>query len=442
MSKIKIEFNPWERSKMQLKNASDKLKIDPLFFETLLSPERIVEVSLPMKMDNGKIQVFTGYRIGHSNILGPYKGGIRYHPKVDMDEVKALAFWMTIKNAVVDVPFGGAKGGITVDPKKLSEKELEQLTRIFTRKLIDIIGYQKDVPAPDVNTNSKIMGWMVDEYIKYQKSNTKNTYTEGEMLGVVTGKPIERGGSEGRTEATGLGGVYTLQAWLKRLGKNPKGLTVAIGGFGNVGKYTAQFLEKEGFKIVAVSDSKGGIYIQKGIPSIDQVQICKEENGLLNGCYCVGSYCDLENKKALSGRDVSSDELLELPVDILVPAALENVITENNAPKIKAKIILEMANGPTTLSADEMLKKRGIIVIPDVLANSGGVTISYFEWYQNINGEKWTKKDVFKKLKEKMEKAVDAVFAVSKDHGVTLREGAYILALKHIQQVWKKGSKR
>lgn len=429
------DLNFWEREKIRLKKAAEKLKVDPLLLVSLSEADRIIEVSLPIKMDNGKVGLFTGYRVQHNNIRGPYKGGIRYHDSVDMDEVKALAFLMTMKNAVIDVPFGGGKGGIALDPKKLSERELETLTRLFTRKLGDIIGPHKDIPAPDVNTNPKIMGWMVSEYFKYQKSNSK--YKKNELLAVVTGKAVEEGGSEGRTEATGFGGTQVLLSVIKKLEKEPKDLTVAVQGFGNVGRYVAKFLQKSGFKIVALSDSKGGIYIKSGVPDIDTVERYKEEKGLVSGCYCIGSVCDLSNKKVLGGQDISSDEISELPVDIIVPAALENVITKDNADKIKAKIVLEMANGPTTLDADAILKRRGIIVIPDILANSGGVATSYFEWYQNLCDQHWTKEEVFRKQKEKMERAVDEMWSIHKEHKVTLREAAYLLALKRIKECWK-----
>lgn len=421
--------NPWERAKKQLEKIAQKIKLNPSLVNKLLEPDRIIEVSLPLKMDNGEIKFFAGYRIQHNNLLGPYKGGLRYHEKVCMDDVKALAFWMTMKNAVVDVPFGGGKGGIKVDPKKLSENELEKLTRIFTHRIADVIGPTKDVPAPDVNTNPKIMSWIVDEYSKIVGKETP---------AVVTGKPIDLGGSEGRTEATGLGGVYTLLVILKKMKKDPKKLTVAVQGFGNVGKYFAYFLEKEGFKIMALSDSKGGVYLKNGIKSIETIEKCKEKKGYLSGCYCVGSVCDLSNRDLVGGKDVNASEILELPVDILVPAAMENVINTQNAGKIKAKIILELANGPTTIEADKILQKKKVLVIPDILANAGGVATSYFEWYQNIADEKWTKEEVFKKLKAKMEKAVFEVYAVSKKYKTTLRESAYIVALNRLNKNFHK----
>ncbi|MBI2028225.1 MAG: Glu/Leu/Phe/Val dehydrogenase [Candidatus Levybacteria bacterium] len=420
-----VNNNPWKRAQKQLRKAARYIKLDPLTLAKLSNPDRVVEVSLPIKLGSGEIKVFQGYRVQHNNIRGPYKGGLRYHQKVDMDEVKALAFWMTIKNAVVNVPFGGGKGGIAVDPKTLEELELEKLTRQFTRKIADFIGPQKDVPAPDVNTNPKIMSWIKNEY---------SNLTGQDSPAVVTGKPIEDGGSQGRTEATGLGGVYALLTVLSKLGKDPKGMSVAIQGFGNVGSFLAKFLQKEGFKVVALSDSKGGIYIPDGIRDIDEVKRCKEEKGLLAGCYCVGSVCDLKNMKNLGGKNIEADKVLTLPVDIIVPAALENSITKENAEKITAKIILEMANGPTTLEADEILQKKDVVVIPDILANSGGVAVSYFEWYQNLNSKHWGKEEVFKKLREKMEKATGKVLDTSNKYGVSLREAAYIVALNRIQE--------
>ena len=420
-----MDNNPWERAKSQLKKAASYLSLDELIIAKLLSLDRVVEVSMPIKMDDGEVKIFQGFRVQHSNILGPYKGGLRYHSNVDMDEVKALALWMTMKNAVIDVPFGGAKGGIHVDPKKLSEKELENLTKEFIRKIFPVIGPTFDIPAPDVNTNSKIMEWIVEEYGKIKGK---------EELAVATGKPLDKGGSEGRIEATGLGGSYALQTILKNINKKPKDMTVAVQGFGNVGVFVAKYLKEAGFKIVALSDSKGGIYIKDGIEDISVIEQCKKESGFLAGCYCVGSVCDLSNREKLGGETISSAEVLELPVDIVVPAALENSITEENAGKIKAKIILEMANGPTTLKADKILSEKGVLIIPDILANSGGVAASYFEWYQNRHNEKWSKKEVFAKLKKKMELAAENIYKTSLEYKVSLREAAYIVALKRIEK--------
>ena len=421
--------NQWQQAKEQLAKMADKINLDPLLHAHLSEPERITEVSLSLKKDDGKVMTVKGYRVQHNSINGPYKGGLRFHQDVEMNEVKALAFWMTMKTAIVDLPFGGGKGGITIDPKSLSESELEQLTRLFTRRISHAIGPDRDIPAPDVNTNPKIMAWIADEYSKHVGKHTP---------GVVTGKPIEKGGSEGRTEATGLGGAYVLLELTKRLGLDPKELTVAVQGFGNVGYYVAYFLQKYGFKVVALSDSKGGIYIPGGVADIEQIEICKKEKGYLAGCYCVGSVCDIRFKEQVKGKDITPEELLELPVDILIPAALNDVITSKNAGKIKAKYILELANGPTTAEADEILRKKKTIVIPDILANSGGVAVSYFEWYQNMHKEKWTKEDVFKKLKKKMIKATEAVWQSQQEYKTTMRNAAYITALKQLERTWNK----
>ncbi|MEK9153985.1 MAG: Glu/Leu/Phe/Val dehydrogenase [Patescibacteria group bacterium] len=402
-----MQNNPWERARAQLKNTAKIISLDSLLEARLGSPDRVVEISIPLLLDDGSVKVFTGFRVQHNNILGPYKGGLRYHPQVDMDEVKALAFWMTMKNAVIDVPFGGGKGGITVDPKKLSESELERLTRGFARELSSYIGPETDVPAPDVNTTPKIMAWIRDEYSKIVGKDSP---------AVVTGKPVGEGGSEGRTEATGLGGFYALMELLNLSNREYKDMTVAIQGFGNVGSFLAEYLKEAGFKIVALSDSKGGIYAPEGI-DVAKAETYKKSKGSLLG---------------FGGKDISSDEVLTLPVDIIVPAALENAITEKNAPDIKASIVLELANGPTTLEADEILRAKRITVIPDILANAGGVAVSYFEWYQNMHDEKWKKEDVFKKLKAKMDSAARAVYGAHKTYGVSLREAAYIVALKRI----------
>ena len=401
------ENNPWERAQKQLENAAKHFKLDSFWHAKLQHPDRVIEVSIPMHMDDGSIRVLKGFRVQHNNTRGPYKGGLRYHQDVNMDEVRALAFWMTMKNAVIDVPFGGGKGGIQVNPKELSEAELERLTREFTRKLVPVIGPHLDVPAPDVNTTGQIMSWLVDEYSKAIGKASP---------AVVTGKPIANGGSEGRTEATGLGGSYSFLALLSQLGKSPKNLTVAIQGFGNVGSYLAEYLHEAGCKIVALSDSKGGIYMPEGI-DVKAAMAYKEHTGAIQG---------------FGGKNIKSDETLTLPVDVIVPAALENSITDQNADQIKAKFVLELANGPTTIEADKILEQKNIIVIPDILANSGGVAVSYFEWKQNISNEKWAKQDVFHKLKEKMDIATHKVYAISQKHNVSLRTAAYMLALENI----------
>lgn len=405
--------NPWLRAQAQLRKVASLANISPLLLARLLNPDRIVTVSLPITLDDGEVTTFTGYRVQHNNILGPYKGGLRYHPNVSMDEVQALAFWMTMKCAVVNIPFGGGKGGITVDPKILSEEELKQLTEVFTDRIYPVIGPDFDVPAPDVNTTPQIMSWIMDRYSKLVGKKSP---------AIITGKPVEKGGSEGRTEATGFGGGYVLLHALKKMNIKKEGLTVAIQGFGNVGYYAALYLAQHGLKIVAVSDSKEGIYVDEGI-NPEKILKQKKETGMLSNEHV---------------KRITNEQLLELPVDILIPAALENVIIAENAGKIKAKMILELANGPVTQDADSELEKKKITVIPDILANAGGVTTSYFEWYQNIHNETWTKEQVLDKLEKHMQKITDEVFTTSGKYGTNLRDAAYILALERLQKSDKK----
>jgi glutamate dehydrogenase/leucine dehydrogenase len=389
-------------------------------------PQRIINVNIPVTMDSGSERIFEGYRVQFNDARGPFKGGIRFHRDVSLDEVKALSFWMAMKCAVADLPLGGGKGGIIVDPKQLSQAELERLSRGYARAIADVIGPDKDVPAPDVNTNGVIMGWMVDEYLAWKDAKWGLTNKEKKSYrGTFTGKRIEDGGSEGREEATGLGGLYVLRAILKKLGLKGK-LTVAVQGFGNVGYNVAKFFVEAGFKVVAVSDSKGGIYVPDGINPALTME-CKKKNGYLAGCYCSGSVCDLNR-----GQQINNDALLELPVDIIVPAALENVLTADNAKRIKAKVVLEMANGPTTPEADVELFARGIPVIPDILSNSGGVSVSAFEWEQNLKGEHWDKKKVNDKLMKKMETAASNVWEASKKYKIDLRTAAFVVALDRI----------
>ncbi len=425
-------MNIFPNALSRLKGAARIMNLDQSILNVLSTSQRIIELNIPIERDSGEIETFKGYRIQYNNWLGPYKGGLRFHPDVDMDEVTALSFWMMIKNAIVDVPFGGSKGGIKIDPKKLSEKELEELTRQFTRQLSSNIGPQKDVPAPDINTNAKIMDWIADEYSKITGDKTG---------AVVTGKSVDNGGSVGREEATGLGGFIILEELIKKIGlkksfdnaQDHRPLTVAIQGFGNVGSNMAAILNDNGYRVIALSDIKGGIYDFKKVGfNIDLVRVCRLEKGMLAGCYCVGSVCDLAKK--YDDGVISNEELLELDVDILIPAALENVITEKNAKNIKSKIVFEMANGPTTVKADEILNKKGILVVPDVLCNSGGVTVSYFEWLQNMKEEKWDKGKVNSRLKEKMIKAFDEVWQIYKDKKITLRTAAYVLALKRLSE--------
>lgn len=417
---------------------------------------------------------FPAFRVQHNAARGPYKGGIRFHPGVNEDEMKALSFWMSVKCAVADIPFGGAKGGIAVDPKKLTEKQLEELSRAYVRAFADHIGPDQDIPAPDVNTNAKVMGWMADEYEKWKsgmeagsgkarsgKAGSGNPASKPkpdfQSEAAFTGKSIADGGSQGREEATGFGGMVVLKALMKKLQDNrmagwqvgrlkkngslstfqPSNLSVAIQGFGNVGYWFAHFANEAGFKVVAVSDSRGGVYVPEGLNPETTLR-CKEEKGHVAGCYCVGSVCDLKN-----GRPITNEELLALPVDILVPAALENSLNFQNVQKVRAKIVLEMANGPTTPEANEILNKKGVLVLPDVLCNSGGVTTSYFEWLQNRRGEHWSRDKVLGKLEKKMKEAFEGVWRSweslnppkspnSLTYSPNLRTASYVLALGKI----------
>ncbi len=401
--------NPWNRAQAQLDRAAQFISLDPKQYERLKNPDAVIEGDVSFTTDTGEERTVRGYRVQHNNILGAYKGGLRYHPAVDLDEAKALAFWMTMKNALVDVPFGGGKGGVEIDPKTLSEGESERLTRSFTRVLAPHIGEEKDVPAPDVNTNSKIMSWIANEYALITGKTTP---------AVVTGKPLGEGGSEGRTEATGLGGSYVLLAALKHLGKDPVGMTVAIQGFGNVGSYLAEYLSAAGMRIVALSDSSSAIYAPEGL-DIANVRAHKKATGSLAGA---------------GGSEIPIADIMTRSVDVLVPAALENSITPEVAESCAASLILELANGPTTLDADAILFTKGIKVIPDILANAGGVVVSYFEWLQNRSGESWSRDDVFEKLREKMERATERVFAESESRGISLRDAAYVVALQRLQE--------
>lgn len=428
--------NPFESALSQLETALRHLNLKQHQIDRLKSAEKIISVNFPVLMDDGVVEIFHGYRVQYSSARGPYKGGIRFHPQVDIDEVKALGFWMTIKCAVADIPMGGGKGGVEVDPKKLSAGELERLSRAYAQAIAVDIGPDMDVPAPDVNTTPQIMKWMVEEYIKFKVQSSKFKVNEKEksrLMGTFTGKPVEFGGSLGRTEATGRGGFYVLVALLKKLsvvGKYGKQLTVAVQGFGNVGYYIAKFLYEAGFRIVALSDSRGAIVVKdfdRDSFNPDLVLKCKKEKGTISKCYCVGTVCDLKY-----GKSITNDELLELPVDILVPSALENQITGENAGKIKAKIILEMANGPTTPEADEILHKRSIIVVPDVLANSGGVTVSYFEWKQNLADERWTENEVNNRLKNKIVAAFENIWEIAQAKKIDLRTAAFIIAINRI----------
>ena len=360
-------------------------------------------------MDDGTLKIFEGYRVEYNNTLGPYKGGIRYHPDTEINEVKALAFWMTLKCAVAGIPMGGGKGGITVDPHKLSKAELERLSRGWVKKLSDVLGPHKDVPAPDVNTTPEIMAWMADEYAKITGDKTRATFT---------GKPIHNGGSEGRGVATGLGGFYVFNILSKELNL-PEKCKVAIQGFGNVGANAAEIFTQHGHIVIAVSDSKSAIYKESGL-DLEKVEAHKKNTGALK---------DFEGAK-----NITNEELLELNCDVLIPAAFEDQITKDNADKIKAKVILELANGPTTPEADEILYQKNIPVIPDILANSGGVTVSYFEWEQNLKGEHWTEKQVFNKLKTILDYSSKKMLSKAREFKTSLRMGAFIVALERIKE--------
>ncbi len=406
------QTNPYENARELINEAADKLNLELWIREALLMIHKELKVTFPVRMDDGSIKIFTGFRIQHNHMRGPFKGGIRYHWDVNLDEVRALATWMTIKCGIVNIPFGGAKGGVICNPKDMSEKEIERMTRAFVRRIAPIIGPNIDIPAPDVYTNAKVMGWIVDEYSKC--SGKKE-------LAVVTGKPLDMGGSEGREEATAKGGLFVLKEVIKqKYGEGIDSLKdkkVVVQGFGNVGSTFARFVHEEGAKVIAVSDSKGAVINKEGL---DIPKIIKHKKK--TGCVldCSGS------------TNTTNEDILELNCDILVPAALENVITMENVDRIKSKLILELANGPVTASADKVLYKKGIKIIPDVLANAGGVTVSYFEWLQNLDDEHWSKEEVNEKLERIMKENASKVIETAKKYKVRPRLAAYILSLNRI----------
>ena len=406
-----IQISSFQNAMIQFDEAARLLKVDPSMLEIIKQPRRSVMVKLPILMDDGSFKVFTGYRVQHSIIRGPAKGGIRYHPDVTLDEVSALAAWMTWKCAIVGIPFGGGKGGITCDPSDLSKRELERLTRRYTADLIDILGPESDVPAPDVNTNEQTMAWIMDTY----SMHARHTVTS-----VVTGKPVELGGSLGRREATGRGVLFTVREAAKHRCITLKGSKVVVQGFGNVGSVAADLLYDDGCKIIAVSDVKGGIYNPKGIDIKKLLNYVEKSKTVI---------------KFPGTQPISNQEILELECDILVPAALENQITEKNAPKIKCKIIAEGANGPVIPKADKILDKKGIFIIPDILCNAGGVTVSYFEWVQDRMGAFWTEEEVNKRLEGVMSKAFQDVLKVSLEHKVNMRVAAFMLGIKRVLDV-------
>ena len=407
-------YNPYENMLSVLESAARMLGLEEDDYVTLKYPERELKVSIPVKMDDGSLKVFEGYRVQHSSLRGPCKGGIRYHQDANMDEVKALAAWMSFKCAVADIPYGGGKGGIKVDPSTLSKGELERLTRRFTAMILPLIGPTKDIPAPDVNTNAEIMGWMMDTYSVFQGYS---------VPGVVTGKPIEIGGSLGRGEATGRGVMIVTNELLKRLGRPIEGTRVAVIGMGNVGGTAARLMHEAGYKIVAVGDISGGYIDENGIDMEDLYKFVSKRN--------------LVKDYKGGGRFVTTQDVIACDCDILVPAALENQITADNAASIKADLIVEGANGPTTVEADAILEKAGKIVVPDILANSGGVVVSYFEWTQNIQSVTWDEEDVNKALEKKMIKAFAEVWGQAQENKTTMRMGAYMTAINRIVKARK-----
>src|SRR6476646_7291863 len=388
-----VTLNPFEIALKQLDEAANLIHLESGMRDVLANPKRVLTVSLPVKMDNGKIRVFTGFRSQHNDARGPFKGGIRYHPQVSVEEVKALSMWMTWKCAIADIPYGGGKGGIICNPKEMSEGELERITRRYAYSISDIIGPHTDIPAPDVYNGGKEMSWIMDTY-----SALKGNFVQPEL---ITGKPIPIGGSLGRNEATGRGLSFTVREAANRLKINMKTSTVAVQGFGNAGQFAAQLIEEQGAKIIAASDSKGGIYNKNGL-QIGSLRKYKEKNGFLDGYP--------------GAKSISNEELLETDCTLLIPAALESQITKKNAEKINAKVIAEAANGPTTPEADEILYKKEILVIPDVLANGGGVTVSYFEWLQNLRREYWTESDVNERLDKNISKAFADVYNTHEKH--------------------------
>ena len=408
---ILSEDNPFEAMMARFDRAAELLDLDPGMCKVLREPERQIIVAIPVQRDNGELDVFTGYRVLHNSARGPCKGGIRFDLNVTLDEVKALAAWMTWKCAVVNIPFGGAKGAVVCDPSVLSINELERVTRRYTAALIDTLGPDSDIPAPDINTNERVMAWIMDTYSMHMRHS---------VTSVVTGKPIEMGGSRGRREATGRGCMIVTQEALRHLGLPLRGTKVAIQGFGNVGSVAGELLEQAGLTVVDISDKTGGFYNANGIYVADALSWIREHR------YLAG-YPNAD--------PISNAELLELDVDVLLPAAVENMITRKNADRIKAKIICEGANGPTTPGADKILDEKGIFVIPDILANAGGVTVSYFEWVQDRAGYFWSEATVIERLNEIIQHSFQDVLSVAKRHDVNMRTAAYMLAMERVAAV-------
>jgi len=407
------KVNPWKIALQQLDEVAEKINLEPWIHKKIRKSRRELIVSIPVRMDDDSVEVFTGYRVQHSIILGPTKGGVRYFPDVDLDEVRALAMWMSWKCAIAGLPYGGAKGGIACDPEKMSQGEIERLTRRYTSEIISMIGPEKDIPAPDVNTNPQVMAWMMDTY------SVNRGYS---VPAVVTGKPLVLGGSQGRSEATGRGVSFCVLNTLKHLHLNPEETEVVIQGYGNVGSAAGVILHKEGVKIIGIGDIKGALYNSKGLDA-QKVLEHRKKTGFIVG------YKEAES--------ITNEELLELKCDVLIPAAMENQIREDNASKIKVKLIIEGANGPTTPEADKILEDRGIFVVPDVLANAGGVIVSYFEWVQGMERYFWTEEEVNSKLKGIMDRNFYSVLDLSIKEKVTMRLAALMLAVKRIAEATK-----
>jgi glutamate dehydrogenase len=406
-------LNVFEIVQKQIKDGCDALGLPPAVHEILKQPQRFMQIAIPVTMDDGTVKVFDGFRSQHNDAVGPTKGGLRFHPDVYPDEVKALSMWMTFKCACIGLPYGGGKGAIKVDPRKLSKGELERLSRGWVREMAQIIGPEKDIPAPDVYTNAQIMAWMVDEFAKIRQYNA---------FGLMTGKPIILGGSLGRNTATARGCVFTVREAAKKSGLDLKKATCAVQGYGNAGSFAAELISTLGTKVVACNDTKGGAYNPDGI---DPVAIAKFKEK-------TGTVCNFPGTK-----NITSDELLTLDVDVLIPAAFENQITSANCDRVKAKIIGEAANGPTTPEADEVLYRKGLFVIPDILASAGGVTVSYYEWVQNNYGYYWTEQEVNSRLEGDMVRAFDAIYAMHKEKKVSMREAAYMVAIQRVYEAMK-----
>lgn len=406
-------LNPFEICQRQIREAVDALKLPDSVYEILKQPMRFFEVAFPVVMDDGTVRVFRGWRSQHNDAIGPTKGGLRFHPDVYPDEVRALSMWMTFKCAVLGLPYGGGKGAVACNPKELSKAELERLSRAYIRHIAQIVGPEKDIPAPDVYTNPQIMAWIVDEFSIMREKNS---------FGLMTGKPLILGGSAGRNEATARGCVTVIREAAKRLGININGAQVAVQGYGNAGSIAARLMKEMGATIVAVSDSRGGILNRSGLDP-EAVLAHKERMGSVVGFP--------------GAQEISNNELLALECDILIPAALENVLTSANAASVKAKIIGEAANGPTTPEADDILFQKGVLVIPDILASAGGVTVSYFEWVQNLMNYYWTEEEVNSKLEQMMVRSFDAVFYMHTKHNVKMRKAAYMVAISRVAEAMK-----